>query len=197
MKRMILIGLGVVVLVVLLGAAAFIGGRLLNQPALLSAQGDGGLVMKTGQGGLQQGAKLSTIPAKELPQTSAALKGIFVRRADSSVFVGTGQVQMRASKNADGTVSISSSHDGPEVEIVFTHDTTIYRDVTLKQFNGQIPSGDVQLQQVVERGSMDEIGENSSLSVWGDRRGDRVTATTVVYTLPAFLNVKPGAGGGK
>jgi len=191
-NTLVIIG-GIVILVVLLGGAAFIGGRLLNTQAQAPSSSGGMIVQTSQQGGSRQTMKIETIPAKELPQEPAAIRGIFLRRQDSSVFIGTGQVQMMARKNSDGTMSMSSSHDGPDVEIVLTHDTTIYRDVTLKQFGGQPPPGEVKLQQVVEPGTLDEIGENSMLVVWGERRGDRVTATTVVYTLPAFLT-KPAAG---
>ncbi|MEW5720801.1 MAG: hypothetical protein AB1817_19405 [Chloroflexota bacterium] len=195
MKKKILDIGGVILLVALLGGAAFVGGRLLNNaPAQKPAQGAGGLTLKSGgPSGPQSNVKLQTIPAKELPQVDAAVKGIFVSRKDSSVLVGTGQVRMMAQQKADGTVSMSTNHDGPTVEVVLTHDTQIWRDVTLKQFEGQQPSGETTVQQVIEPGNIDEIAENCNLTVWGERRGDRVTATILMYSLPVL---GPGTGGG-
>lgn len=70
-------------------------------------------------------------------------------------------------------------HDGPVVEIVTTHDTRIYRDDLLEKLGGVAPSGPVQ--QALEPGSVDEIGENSFVEAWGQKRGDRLVAEVVVF----------------
>ena len=189
----LLIG-GLIALAGLLAGAAFVGGRLLNAQSLNQGAGDGPVIMTSkGGGGARTTVRLDTEPAKELPQTPAEVKGVYQRRVDSSIFIGTGQVSVMAQKSQGGAISMTSSYNGPVVEVVTTHDTTIYRDVTMKQFNGPPPAGQ-KLQQVVEPGSLDDIGENSMIVVWGERRGDRVVATTLVYSLPAFM-VKPGSGG--
>ncbi len=198
MKRSIWIIGGGVVLVLLLGAAAFVGGRLLNTKAQAQAGGKGVQISLAAGGkggsGSEQRFEIQTEPAKELPQTPPDVGGIYVRRADASIFIGTGQVTVMAQKSLDGNVTMTSDHDGPEVEVVLTHDTIVYQDVTMRQFEGQPATGKVQ--QVVEPGSADEIGENSTVAVWGERRGDRVIAKTLVYSPAAFM-VKPGAPGGK
>lgn len=178
MKKTILIALGVIVLIGLIVGAAFVGGQLLYQSTPTS---------KTA------GGKIQMTAAKELPQESPIIKGVFVSRNDSSVMVGTGRVQANVSKNADGTISVNATYDGPIVEVVFTHDTVIYRDETEKQFNGRPPPDATQVQQVVAPGSLDEIGTNTAMIVWGERRGDRVTATTVLYALPEFIPTGAGA----
>jgi hypothetical protein len=48
----------------------------------------------------------------------------------------------------------------------------------------------MRLQQKVAEGSLDEIGENSSLTVWGKKTGDRVVADVIVYSEPMLLNIK-------
>jgi hypothetical protein len=196
-KRSIWIVGGVVVLALVLGAAAFVGGRLLNTKAQAQTGGKGmqiSLVGDKGGAGGEQRFEIQTEPARELPQTPPDVGGIYVRRADASIFIGTGQVTVMAQMGPDGNVTMSSNHDGPEVEVVLTHDTIIYKDVTMRQFDGQPVSGKVQ--QVVEPGSADEIGENSTVAVWGERRGDRVIAQTLLYSPAAFM-VKPGAPGDK
>ncbi len=194
MKRPTLIIGAVVVLVLLLAGAAFVGGRLLNAQGTQQGAGmGGGLSMVTGTGGQTTYTKLDMQPAPELPTTEADARGIYQRRADSSVFVGTGRVSVMAQKSQGGVISMTSNYDGPVVEVVLTHDTTVYKDVTMKQFNGPPPSGQ-KTQQVVEPGSIDEIGENSMVVVWGEKRGDRITARVLVYSLPAFIT-GPGKGG--
>ena len=191
MKRSVLLIAGGVALVLLLVSAAFVGGRLLSGQGLpLPGPLSGGQMITVGQGGKTMSARLDIEPAKELPASPAATKGIFQRRADSSLFVGTGQVSVMAQKSQGGAISMTSHYDGPLVEVVLTHDTTIYRDVTMKQFDGPPPDGQ-KLQQVLEPGSVDEIGENSMVTVWGDRRGDRITASVLAYSLPDFFRKGP------
>jgi hypothetical protein len=185
---------GGIVLVALLAGAAFVGGRLLNAQSPNQGAGSGPVMFTSnGGGGERVTVKLDMEPAKELPQTPAEVKGLYQRRQDSSIFIGTGQVKMMVQQSQGGAISTTSSYDGPVVEVVVAHDTSIYQDVTMKQFNGPPPAGQ-KMQQVVEPGSIDDIGENSVIVVWGERRGDRVVATTLVYSPPAFM-VKPGSGG--
>ena len=189
-KRVILIVAGVVVLVVLLAGAAFVGAQLLNGQGLPEVGLGGGQKMMFGQGGKGgQMVQIQTIPAKELPQQPADAKGLFDHRKDNSFFIGTGQVRMTVMKDQSGKVTSSSSHDGPTVEVVVTPQTTIYQDVTMKQFGDQPPtsSGTLKVQQVVESGTLDDIGQNSVLTAWGSKTGDRIIAQVLVYTPPPVL----------
>ncbi len=187
MKKTILIVAGVVVLIALLAGAAFVGGQLLSGQGLPEqASASGGLKLAVGQGGKQsQAFKLDIQPAKELPQTPADVKGVFDRRQDNSIFVGTGQVRMTAQKDPSGNVSTSTNFDGPTLEVVATAQTIVYRDVTLKQYEGQPPSGKVD--QVIEPGSLDEVSQNSLITAWGKKTGDRVIADVLVYSPPSIL----------
>jgi hypothetical protein len=166
MKRKILIISGILVLVLLLGGAAYIGGRLLN-----------------GQGlpGFSSGGKNFQLAA-ELPQTPADVDGVFESRQDNSILVGTGKVTVIEQKDQSGP-HVSTEHDGPTVEIVVTTQTTIYEDVTQRVFDSASSQA---VQQVVEPGSLDEIGPGSMLTVWGRKTGDRYIADVLVYSLPDF-----------
>jgi hypothetical protein len=178
--------IGGIVLVLLLAGAAFVGGRLLNGQGLPGLTN--GPVVSIGPGG-KTSIRISPgdiQPAKELPQTPADVRGIFDHRQDKSIFVGTGQVQMTVQKDKSGQVQTSSSHSGPVVEVVVTTQTMVYHDTTMEQFNGPPPSGQ-KIQQVVEPGSLDEIGQSSSITVWGKKTGDRYIADILVYTTPAFI----------
>jgi len=181
MKRTWII-VGGALLIVVLAGAAFVGGRLLNTQRGKGATGGPMLFSSSGPNGSQK-VSVQLEPSQELPATKADIVGLFKQRSDASIFVGTGEVKTTASMAADGSVSMSSENDGPTVEVVVTHDTVIYRDVTMKQFDGPPESG--KMRQVVEPGTLDEIGDNSMLQVWGERSGDRIVATVLVYFSPA------------
>jgi hypothetical protein len=183
MKKNILITGGIVLLVLVLAGAALIGGRLLNGKPLSG----GGFNLFPGGGNGPQNVRINADdiqPAEELPQTPADVRGLFDHRENNSIFVGTGQVTIMIQEE-NGKVDSSSNATGPTVEIVVTNDTIVYHDTTLEQYNGQPPAGE-KLQQVLEPGSLDDVGENSTLTVWGKKTGDRVIADILVYTTPSF-----------
>jgi hypothetical protein len=124
-------------------------------------------------------------PAKEVPQTPADVRGLFDHRQDNSIFIGTGKVTVGIERDPSGKVETSAQHDGPVVEVVVTSQTKIYIDMTMRQFNGPPPEGQ-KIQQVVEPGSADEIGQASLITVWGKKTGDRFIAEVLVYSPPEF-----------
>ena len=192
MKKTILIIVGVLVLVVLLAGAAFVGAQLLAGQGLPGLS-SGPLVL-TGPDGRQQ-VRIQpgdTQPAKELPQTPADVRSVFDHRKDNSLFVGTGVIITGVQKDQGGNVTSSSTFNGPTVEVVVTPQTIFYRDVTSRQFNGQPPSG--KIQQVVEPGSLDEVGKDSIIHAWGKKTGDRIIADVIVYILPS-VKEGPNIGG--
>jgi hypothetical protein len=184
MKKNILITSGIILVVLLLAGAALMGGRLLNgQP--LSASG---FNLFSGGGNGRQEVRINLddiLPAEELPQTPAEVRGLFDHRENNSIFVGTGQVTMIVEQDQSGNVESSSNASGPVLEVVVTNDTVVYHDTTLQKYNGQPPAGQ-KIQQVLEPGSLDDIGQHSTLTVWGKKTGDRVIAEILVYTTPAF-----------
>ena len=174
-RRLALIG-GIGVLILLLAGAAFVGGKLLSGQGLPDLGSMGGLDILTNQaGGSSQHVQIQTIPAKELPQTPADADGIFDHRQDNSIFVGTGQAKIMVQPGQGGSVQASSSHTGPTVEVVCTLQTSIYRDVTMRQYEGHLPNGTIKVQQVVEPGSLDEIGQNSFVTAWHSSPGEAST----------------------
>ncbi len=188
MKKIFLITTGAVILILLLAGAAFVGGRLLNGQGLQGLAGGSGNLTLSGAGG--KGTRRYNLddiqPAKELPQTPTDVRGLFDHRQDNSIFVGTGQVRMMVKKDSSGNVESSSSHDGPVVEVVITAQTTIYKDVTMQQFDGPPPEGQ-KVQQVIEPGTLDDVGQNSTITAWGRQTGDRFIVDVFVYSPPAFI----------
>ena len=181
MKKTILI-IGGIILVLLLAGAAFVGARLLNGQGLPGLSG--GPEVSTGPGG-STSIRISPgdiLPAKELPQIHPGVEGVFDHRQDNSLFVGTGNITMTVQKDIFGHVKTSSSHTGPVVEVVVTTQTVIYKDVTDQQFNAKPPVSGQKIQQVLEDGSLNEIGQSSDIAVWGKKTGDRFIAEIA----PAF-----------
>jgi hypothetical protein len=163
------IALGLTALV-LFGAAAFFGGRL------LSGQGLGGgssqLTYTDGNGNTVTAVQIDMDPAPELPEEKSITSGILIRREDNSLFLGTGGIT--AVGSADGEVTFQ--HDGPEVEVVVNHDTQLYQDITDMDFS----SGE-KIQQKVKAGTIEDLHTNSVINVWGEKQGDRIIAKTLLY----------------
>ncbi len=178
---------GIVALVVLLAGAAFVGGRLLNQPT--QAAGPGGIMLSGGPGGSNQAFSAQLERAKELPEAAPDVTGLFAERKDNSIFVTIGsKFMVQVDKN--GAVNTQTDSNGQKLEVVVTSDTTVYKDVT-QLVNLKTQPADGKVQQQVEPGSLDEIGTNSFVSAWGERRGDRVIAKVLVYSQPMTMRA-PG-----
>ena len=72
-----------------------------------------------------------------------------------------------------------------------TANTKIYRDDTFVNLK-DLPSGS-KIQQKVVPGSLDEIGQNSTINAWGKKTGNRLIADVLLYNNPILL----AAPGGK
>lgn len=175
--------LGGLVLVLALAGAAFVAGRYITQKRPAGSSQGPMLQGMAGPGGGGRAFSVEIEPAKELPDSEPDVSGIFTRREDNSIFLGTGKATFAVTK--DGA---SSSYDGPVVEVMVTNDTTVYRDDTLG--SGEPPTSGT-VQQKVIPGSSDEIGENSMVTVWGKKSGDRVIAEVLVYSQPMVM-ARPG-----
>ena len=154
---------GIALLAGLIAAAAFTAGKLLSRPQ-----------------GLQPGQDL--IAAAELPPPPPDAIGLFIRREDNSIFVGTGGINIDS--EVDGVPVLT--FEGPVVEVIVNSETEIYREVT--DYSEALPSGEVQ--QKVATGTMDDLNEAMRISVWGRETGDRIIATVLLYG-----EVFPFAGG--
>lgn len=166
-RRVVWLVLGGGLLLVLLVGAAFVGGRLLaRQPQ------EGWGVTYTGEGG--EGAVHHFGPVErpeELPDEEPDVCGVVTRRDGNSLFLGTGSYSVGVGE--DGVTELD--YDGPEVEVVVTHDTEIYQETIELDFEADT------MQRTLEPASLDDIGQATSVQVWGEKRGDRVTARVVVY----------------
>ena len=177
------------ILIVLVGAAAFIGGRMLNGKV-----GPLGLGMPIG-GGDVMSISVQVTPAPELPTTEPDVTGLFVERKDNSIFVsalsmeagGKGVVlQVDRGGGGDGEPSLSGPKaDGPKKEVVITNETTIYLENT--DLGEPKPSENKVIQQTVTEGSLDDLTSQSFVTVWGRKSGDRIIAEVLFISNPVIF----------
>lgn len=150
-------------------------------------------VMDVGNGPVS--VKVTTMPAPELPDAPSDVHGVFVSREDNSITVGTGAIELNLDirQTPGGAIepNVSLTADGPEIEVVVTHDTVIYREETEEPggSGGDVKGGEYAVQQVVRQvDSLEELGKNTEVIAWGEQRGDRVVADILVYRIvnPSF-----------
>ena len=134
--------------------------------------------------------RISIEPSPELPDTPSEVGGVFLRREDNSVFIGTGATELNVEihQTEAGAIEpkVSLTSNGPEVEVVVSHETVLYEDVTdIPGFDGVAGKGGAHtIQQMVKRvDSLEEMKGNAELQVWGSKRGDRVVADVIVFRI--------------
>ncbi|RPI89344.1 MAG: hypothetical protein EHM40_20965 [Chloroflexi bacterium] len=181
-----ILGAGVVIL---LAAAAFMAVRYFNQPKnTASGNSEGPMLSVRGPGtGSEKAFKLNITPAEELPAMEPEVRGLYVERKDNSIFIGTGQVTVAVKAKQGEEPEVDADFSGPKVEVVISADTVVYKDTT--ELDPEDPGAEVQ--QTVELSTIDEITEQSSITVWGRKAGDRIIADVVLFSSP-FMVKRPG-----
>jgi hypothetical protein len=170
--------------VVLVSVATFIAVRYFVQPRATAVNGPGGNVISLrGPDGQTKTYNLNIKPAAELPATQPAVNGLFVERKDNSLFVGTGDINVIVEAAPGEEPQTDMNFSGPKVEVVISAETVVYKDTT--QLNSENPGAEVQ--QTVETSTLDEIGKQSSITVWGRKSGDRIIAEVLVYSNPVMI----------
>lgn len=188
MKRILVIVGGMAVLVALLAGAAFVAGLQLwgteaSPSNTLAGALAGASHMASSGGGTKGATMIAEIEgAKELPQRPPDMLGVFVRREDNRVFVSSSSQGIMYT--LDGKVT--SEGDATEVEVVATGETAVYKDVTQESLGAGLPSGGT-VEQKLEPGQVEEIGANSVVMAWGEKRGERLVAEILVYTGPPVI----------
>lgn len=190
MKRLFII-IGSVLIVLLLVGGAYMAVQLSAEPQTeAGSNAGGGRVMQSvqvGNDGVPVSVQTTILPAAELPDEETTASGIVLERQDDTLTVGTGAIDLSVDVEVDPntgqeTTTVLPTTNGPELEIVLTRDTLLYRDIT--DLAGQMPdqSGEVTITQeirpVTDSG---QIKENMEVQIWGERRGDRVVAEVIVF----------------
>ena len=175
-KRMILV---MCVLVLVVGAAAFVGGRMLNgnvNPLGLFGLGGNGQMMSV---------RINLIPAEELPKTPPEVTGQFVERKDNTIVVSSISMKSGGGGVVAGAGSKAEPDSGPKVEVVITNETIIYRETTAI---GEPTTGETEtIQQTVEESTLDDLRSQSMVTAWGRKSGDRIIADVLFYSNPVMF----------
>jgi hypothetical protein len=170
--------------VLLVSAATFLAVRYFLQPRHAAGGGPGGNVISLrGPDGQMKTYNLNIKPATELPATNPVVNGIFVERKDNSLFVGTGEINVIVEGGPGEEPQTDTNFSGPKVEVVVSGETIVYQDTT--ELNPEDPGAEVQ--QTVEESTLDQVGEQSSITVWGRKSGDRIIAEILLYSNPVMI----------
>ena len=181
---------GLSILVVIVGVAAFLGGRLMNQGV-----GPLGLRLPLGGNGGMVSFSVEVTPAPELPTRQPEVIGLFVERKDNTIVLQS--VSMEEGKGGgfvvlsggEGEAVAGSPLDngGPKVEVVVNNETKIYIE-TAQPLSVPPTSGETQvLQQTLDEGSLDDLTSQSFVSVWGRKSGDRIIAEIISISNPIMI----------
>ena len=162
-KRLIVI-LGILVLIV--GAAAFIGGRFLNH-----GLGSAGSIAVT------------IVPAMELPITSPEVTGPFIERRDNAMIVESKSLQ--AGGGGAPPAPGARREAVPLVEVLVTSQTVIYRETT--HLSEPLSEETKTIQQTVVETTLDDLNTESMIMVWGRRSGDRIIAEVLMYSQTVII----------
>jgi hypothetical protein len=156
------------ILILLLGATAFVAARLLNQrltPVDLGAPFTGDF-------------RSMILPAPELPTTAPDVTGPFVERQDNKIIVETKSLQTGGIGAASS--ENTKSQTGPLVEVVVTSQTIIYRETT--QPDEPLSAENQTIRQTVEPATLEALDSRSMIMVWGRKSGDRLIAEVLMYS---------------
>ncbi len=172
-----------------LGARLYVGGAfaqvlrplgLANAPAQKGGGGGGEVIV------LDQGAgpvRITFSDPSDLPKEQPVTFGLFLRKQDNSLFLGTGNIEVNA-EVVNGDASLNAKNDGPEIEVVVTGDTIVYEDITEAPVIGpeDVKKGEMVVPRKVKRvDNLDALGDNMVIRVWGEKTGDRVIARVIYY----------------
>lgn len=189
--------IGGILVVILLAGAAFVGGSLLNKKVGISPGVYG----------------IDFTEAEEIPQSEPEVTGVVTAidgdtltvqefnmnqtlgmSGEGGVYVDPGTI-VESEEDIEGPIAIDFfGADGPITEIVTNRDTKIYKNVTSTGYvsvssEGAPPELPEKIQMQVEPGTLDEIGPGSMVTVWGERRGDRIIASFILYQPPIQMPV--------
>ena len=133
---------------------------------------------------------IDTLPAPEVPQTRPDAFGVLLSVDEDGLTIGTGSINLELEltvvNGQEPDTQIVLSHDGPELKVVITPDTVLFREDT--EMPGRdigdavFQSGRIVIQQIVSPvDSLEGLGKNVEVQVWGTERDDALVAEVLVY----------------
>jgi hypothetical protein len=198
-----LIGIG---LLMLLAGGAYFGAQSFanredggeGETAVINPNTNGGLsdmiLDQIEEGSYESGSSSQKLEieienAAELPDSEPDTGGFILEREDDTLLIGTGEPKISLKINNDGTPNISiDGTEGPSVEVVITHNTKIFEDVSdpTAMFSGESDSFQQEVKLV---DSLDDMTVNdATVMVWGTKRGERIIADVVVVYRPVAVS---------
>ncbi len=168
-----------VVLVVVLAGAAYLTGRLLTGSATPS---EANAMTMDGDGQTRhQIVDIDTKRAEELPDRPPDMTGLMIKTENNSIYIGVGP-RRDFGFSATGSGEYDAADFDAIVEVVVTRNTEMHKDVTGVQAlrPGQEPET---IQQKVAPLELEELGGQGLIMVWGERRGDRLVADAVLCRI--------------
>ncbi len=196
-----LVGIG---LLMLLAGGAYFGAQALanredaREAAVVDPNTNGGLsdmILDQSEEGLFENSpsgqmiEMEIENAAELPDSEPETAGFILEREDDTLLIGTGEPKISLKINDDGTPNISiDGTEGPSVEVVITHNTKIFEDVSdpTAMFSGESDSFQQEVKLV---DSLDDMTVNdATVMVWGTKRGERIIADVVLVTPPMVVS---------
>jgi hypothetical protein len=199
--KWIIVGIG---LLMLLAGGAYFGAQALEnredagETDVVDPNTNGGLsdmILDQGEEGLfansssGQMIEIEIDNAAELPDREPETAGFILEREDDTLLIGTGEPKISLKINDDGTPNIGiDGTEGPSVEVVITHNTRVFEDVSdpTAMFSGE---SDAFQQEVKLVDSLDDMTVNdATVMVWGTKRGERIIADVVVVSRPVAVS---------
>lgn len=201
MKMMVWIIAGVLVVALLTGAA-FMAGRMMQKQTTFTD--DDFLLEQFKEAGLPEKAPITNGTVTALDGDTLTVQEFGM--ADSVGMEGAEGVEVVEIELAEGedwedfdfTDFIGEA--GPSYEVVITYETKIYKDVTTfeimdsnnpdmidnmtdEEFEAMYSNEDFEdaIEFKIEESTANEIGKNSMVTVWGEKKGDRIIATVILF----------------
>jgi hypothetical protein len=186
-RRRTRVWIAIALVMLIIGVTA--GGCLL-QPSQPAAGSGGGNLIQIGGGGsgapqMFELKEAKVTPAPGMPTGEPDADGLYLRREDQSIFISTGEIEMRVMIPEGGKEPVAEAHaNGPTLEVVVNRNTEIYKDITAISMEARRDG--LGVQQVVEsldslEALLEEVSQTDTLTVWGERSGDRIVARMIVY----------------
>jgi hypothetical protein len=155
--------------VAVLAGAAFLATRLINRNATGSPLASAG-EMEPGPAGKRVAAGPPVLPSDLIPQRDTDVTGEITHIQDNSIFVSAVVL--------DGVMD-PNNQNLPDVEVVVTKDTKIYRPAGTETTTDS--SGKAVEQKKYEVVTINDLTSNDILNVWGEKRGDRYYAAVLTF----------------
>jgi hypothetical protein len=171
--KIIFIGFGVIVL----AAAAYLAAQWMNSDKTTSSSDT-----VTSGGTTYKHSSVSVESAPETPQERPAAygpikeltdEGLILSRLDSVIKFDSSGAAQADSRDLEKAMNDPANQQ----EIIVTAKTKVYLDTSNRD---NTVDGET-VQQTVELITFDEVDKNGYVTVWGEKRGDRIIADVIFY----------------